>query len=47
MTAQQMVEHLAWVFEISIGEASVECSVPEETARAMEGLPVRRHADAA
>ena len=30
MTAQQMVEHLAWVFEISIGEASVECSVPEE-----------------
>jgi len=29
MTAQQMVEHLAWVFEVSIGEASVECSVPE------------------
>jgi oxepin-CoA hydrolase/3-oxo-5,6-dehydrosuberyl-CoA semialdehyde dehydrogenase len=29
MTAQQMVEHLAWVFETSIGEATVECSVPE------------------
>ena len=29
MTAQQMVEHLAWVFEISIGQATVECSVPE------------------
>ena len=29
MTAQQMVEHLAWVFEVSIGDASVECSVPE------------------
>ena len=23
MTAQQMVEHLAWVFEVSIGEAGV------------------------
>jgi oxepin-CoA hydrolase/3-oxo-5,6-dehydrosuberyl-CoA semialdehyde dehydrogenase len=29
MTAQQMVEHLAWVFEVSIGQATVECSVPE------------------
>lgn len=29
MTAQQMVEHLAWVFEISIGQATVECPVPE------------------
>jgi len=29
MTAQQMVEHLAWVFEVSIGAASVECSTPE------------------
>jgi oxepin-CoA hydrolase/3-oxo-5,6-dehydrosuberyl-CoA semialdehyde dehydrogenase len=29
MTAQQMVEHLAWIFEVSIGEASVECPVPE------------------
>jgi oxepin-CoA hydrolase / 3-oxo-5,6-dehydrosuberyl-CoA semialdehyde dehydrogenase len=30
MTAQQMVEHLAWVFEISTGRARVECPVPEE-----------------
>jgi oxepin-CoA hydrolase / 3-oxo-5,6-dehydrosuberyl-CoA semialdehyde dehydrogenase len=29
MTAQHMVEHLAWVFEVSIGQANVECSVPE------------------
>jgi hypothetical protein len=30
MTAQQMVEHLAWVFEISTGRACVDCPVPEE-----------------
>lgn len=30
MTAQQMVEHLAWVFECSTGRAPVECPVPEE-----------------
>jgi oxepin-CoA hydrolase / 3-oxo-5,6-dehydrosuberyl-CoA semialdehyde dehydrogenase len=30
MTAQQMVEHLEWVFEVSIGEAPVACAVPEE-----------------
>jgi hypothetical protein len=30
MTAQQMVEHLAWVFECSTGRAHVECPVPEE-----------------
>ena len=29
MTAQQMVEHLAWGFEISTGRATVECPVPE------------------
>jgi oxepin-CoA hydrolase/3-oxo-5,6-dehydrosuberyl-CoA semialdehyde dehydrogenase len=29
MTAQQMVEHLAWTFEESTGKAHVECSVPE------------------
>jgi oxepin-CoA hydrolase/3-oxo-5,6-dehydrosuberyl-CoA semialdehyde dehydrogenase len=29
MTAQQMVEHLAWTFEVSTGKAYVECSVPE------------------
>jgi len=30
MTAQQMVEHLAWGFELSTGRAAVECTVPEE-----------------
>src|SRR3990170_886444 len=29
MTAAQMVEHLAWVFEVSTGRSSVECGVPE------------------
>ena len=29
MTAQQMVEHLAWGFELSTGRASVDCAVPE------------------
>jgi hypothetical protein len=30
MTAQQMVEHLAWGFELSTGGAAVECTVPQE-----------------
>jgi oxepin-CoA hydrolase / 3-oxo-5,6-dehydrosuberyl-CoA semialdehyde dehydrogenase len=30
MTAQQMVEHLAWGFELSTGRAAVECTVPPE-----------------
>lgn len=29
MTAQQMIEHLLWAFELSNGEAQVECSIPE------------------
>ena len=29
MTAQQMVEHLAWAFELSTGQAYVDCFVPE------------------
>jgi oxepin-CoA hydrolase/3-oxo-5,6-dehydrosuberyl-CoA semialdehyde dehydrogenase len=29
MTAQQMVEHLLWAFELSNGEAHVECPIPE------------------
>jgi oxepin-CoA hydrolase/3-oxo-5,6-dehydrosuberyl-CoA semialdehyde dehydrogenase len=29
MTAQQMVEHLAWVFELSTGRSQVECLAPE------------------
>lgn len=30
MSAQQMVEHLEWIFEVSTGRASVACAVPEE-----------------
>jgi oxepin-CoA hydrolase/3-oxo-5,6-dehydrosuberyl-CoA semialdehyde dehydrogenase len=30
MTAQQMVEHLVWVFETSTGKVQLECAVPEE-----------------
>jgi oxepin-CoA hydrolase/3-oxo-5,6-dehydrosuberyl-CoA semialdehyde dehydrogenase len=30
MTAQQMVEHLQWGFELSTGRAAVECTVPQE-----------------
>ena len=29
MTAQQMVEHLAWAFELSTGQVQTECPVPE------------------
>ncbi len=29
MTAQQMVEHLTWAFELSTGLAQTECDVPE------------------
>lgn len=29
MTAQQMVEHLQWGFELSTGRAAVDCTVPE------------------
>jgi len=29
MTAQQMVEHLTWAFELSTGKAHVNCPVPE------------------
>jgi oxepin-CoA hydrolase/3-oxo-5,6-dehydrosuberyl-CoA semialdehyde dehydrogenase len=29
MTAQQMVEHLAWIFEVSTGRSEVDCAVPE------------------
>lgn len=29
MSAQQMVEHVAWVFEVSTGRATVPCTVPE------------------
>jgi hypothetical protein len=29
MTAQQMVEHLQWGFEVSTGRVTLECTVPE------------------
>jgi oxepin-CoA hydrolase/3-oxo-5,6-dehydrosuberyl-CoA semialdehyde dehydrogenase len=29
MTAQQMVEHLQWGFEVSTGRVNLECTVPE------------------
>lgn len=29
MTPQQMVEHLTWAFELSTGQAHVECPLPE------------------
>ena len=34
MSAQQMVEHLSWAFELSTGRAEVKCPIPEaELAR--------------
>jgi oxepin-CoA hydrolase/3-oxo-5,6-dehydrosuberyl-CoA semialdehyde dehydrogenase len=38
MTAQQMVEHLAWVFEVSTGLASVTCEVPEARRERMKAF---------
>lgn len=29
MTAQQMIEHLLWAFDLSTGEAQAECPIPE------------------
>ena len=29
MTAQQMVEHLTWAFELSTGQSETECPIPE------------------
>src|SRR5262245_8317518 len=36
MTAQQMVEHLEWVFHVSTGRARVECPVPEPERERMK-----------
>jgi oxepin-CoA hydrolase / 3-oxo-5,6-dehydrosuberyl-CoA semialdehyde dehydrogenase len=36
MTAQQMVEHLVWVFELSMGEAHVECTLPPDKIERMK-----------
>jgi len=30
MTPQQMVEHLAWTYGVSIGKQQVDCRIPEE-----------------
>jgi oxepin-CoA hydrolase/3-oxo-5,6-dehydrosuberyl-CoA semialdehyde dehydrogenase len=38
MTAQQMVEHLLWAFEISNGRAHVDCSVPESKRERMKAI---------
>ena len=35
MTAQQMVEHLLWTFDISVGDAVSPCPVPEEKRRTL------------
>jgi DinB family protein len=36
MTAQQMVEHLAWVFAVSTGRDRLECPVPEPDRERMK-----------
>jgi oxepin-CoA hydrolase/3-oxo-5,6-dehydrosuberyl-CoA semialdehyde dehydrogenase len=36
MTAQQMVEHVEWTFDVSSGRATVECTVPEAKRERMK-----------
>jgi len=38
MTAQQMVEHLLWTFEVSTGRAKVECPIPEARRERMKAF---------
>ncbi len=38
MTAQQMVEHLLWSFEVSTGRTRVACPVPEERRPALRAF---------
>jgi oxepin-CoA hydrolase/3-oxo-5,6-dehydrosuberyl-CoA semialdehyde dehydrogenase len=38
MTAQQMLEHLAWSFELSTGRAQVDCPIPEEKRERMKAF---------
>jgi oxepin-CoA hydrolase/3-oxo-5,6-dehydrosuberyl-CoA semialdehyde dehydrogenase len=38
MTAQQMVEHLTWAFELSTGRVSVDCRVPEAQREQMKAF---------
>ena len=41
MTAQQMVEHLMWTFEVSTGRVLLECPYPEDQREKMK--PFLRH----
>jgi oxepin-CoA hydrolase / 3-oxo-5,6-dehydrosuberyl-CoA semialdehyde dehydrogenase len=36
MTAQQMVEHLVWAFELSTGDAQVACTIPSDQHNRMK-----------
>jgi oxepin-CoA hydrolase/3-oxo-5,6-dehydrosuberyl-CoA semialdehyde dehydrogenase len=38
MTAQQMVEHLTWAFELSTGQAETPCHVPAAQLPRMKGF---------
>jgi len=38
MTAQQMVEHLAWTFEVSTGRVRVECPIAEGKRERMKAF---------
>src|SRR5512139_2204032 len=38
MTAQQMVEHLAWAFELSTGHAHAGCPIPEAQRERLKGF---------
>ena len=38
MTAREMVEHLSWIFEVSTGQASVGCPVPEAKRERYKGF---------
>jgi oxepin-CoA hydrolase/3-oxo-5,6-dehydrosuberyl-CoA semialdehyde dehydrogenase len=38
MTAQEMVEHLTWAFELSTGKAETECAVPAAELPRLKGF---------
>ena len=38
MTAQQMVEHLLWAFELSNGAAHLECPIPESQRQRLKAF---------
>jgi oxepin-CoA hydrolase/3-oxo-5,6-dehydrosuberyl-CoA semialdehyde dehydrogenase len=43
MTAQQMVEHLVWTFEVSTGRAEVECPTPKDQIERLKKFLYRNH----